>query len=178
MGSPPWRYRSTVEPLTTTISSLPSLSQSKSPIPPLIDSITYRLSFEEMWLLVRPAGPAMSSKTGTGVEAAACGFTLVSLCERCGAAVFWDCPWTRARVIYVTHNVKKGRTRILARGMGELYKREGRKDWTGDPRLTAHGIDGSLSSGMNPEPWLCHRRFLQMADFSGDFVEFLLRVVA
>jgi len=36
MGSPPWRNLSTVEPLTRTMSSLPSLSQSKRPVPPLV----------------------------------------------------------------------------------------------------------------------------------------------
>src|SRR5215472_4066146 len=101
MGSPPWRYRSTVEPLTITMSSLPSLSQSNRPIPPLMDSITYLLSLDEMCATVRPAEAAMSSKIGTevkvdfGVTLPDCG--LSPLRAECCLAGFADCPQATAR---------------------------------------------------------------------------------
>src|ERR1700693_1119581 len=46
------------------MSSLPSLSQSISPTPPLIDSTMYFLSGEEMCATVRPAFCATSSNCG------------------------------------------------------------------------------------------------------------------
>src|ERR1700704_3707045 len=58
-----------VEPLTVIMSSLPSLSQSISPIPPLMDSTMYFLSGEEMCGTVKPAFWPTSSNCGTG----ACG---------------------------------------------------------------------------------------------------------
>src|SRR5262249_37802626 len=116
MGSPPWRYRSTVEPLTTTMSSLPSLSQSNTPTPPLMDSMTYRLSFDEIWDTVSPARAPISSKTGTTVNA------------RVETAV-WDVDWFRVRgecwtvpfsdwaqtAAKGTYKVNKQRTGALAR---------------------------------------------------------------
>src|ERR1700724_2983829 len=66
MGSPPWRYRPTVDPLTVMMSSLPSLSQSIRPTPPLMDSTMYFLSGEEMCGTVSPAFWAKSSNCGTG----------------------------------------------------------------------------------------------------------------
>src|ERR1700683_3935452 len=44
----------------------PSLSQSKKPTPPLMDSRMYFLSGEEMCGTVRPACAAISSNTGGG----------------------------------------------------------------------------------------------------------------
>src|ERR1035438_1528711 len=66
MGSPPCRKRSTVDPLTVMMSSLPSLSQSIRPTPPLIDSTIYFLSGDEMWETLSPAFCATSSNWGTG----------------------------------------------------------------------------------------------------------------
>src|SRR5215470_9387066 len=100
MGSPPWRYRSTVEPLTITMSSLPSLSQSNKPIPPLMDSITYLLSRDEMCETVRPAEAAMSSKTGTGetgLVVASLEGGLAPVCVGWGPADFGDCPHTAVK---------------------------------------------------------------------------------
>src|SRR5579863_5415886 len=48
------------------MSSLPSLSQSIRPTPPLIDSTIYFLSGEEICGTVRPAFWAISSNCGTG----------------------------------------------------------------------------------------------------------------
>src|ERR1700722_15201637 len=48
------------------MSSLPSLSQSINPTPPLIDSTMYFLSGEEMCATVRAACWAMSSNFGSG----------------------------------------------------------------------------------------------------------------
>src|SRR5260370_34794677 len=47
------------------MSIFPSVSQSISPTPPLIDSTMYFLSGEEMCATVRPAFRAMSSNFGT-----------------------------------------------------------------------------------------------------------------
>src|SRR5579864_9044630 len=54
-----------VEPFTTTMSSLPSLSQSIRPTPPLMDSTMYCLSGVEMWGTVRPTSFETSLKRGT-----------------------------------------------------------------------------------------------------------------
>src|SRR6266850_1418026 len=73
MGSPPFLYRSTEDPFTVMMSSLPSLSQSMKPAPPLIDSITYLLSGEEICETVNPACLARSSNRGVGrLELGAC----------------------------------------------------------------------------------------------------------
>src|SRR5205823_14586305 len=73
MGSPPWRKRSMVEPFTVMMSSLPSLSQSISPAPPLMDSTMYFFSGVEMWETVRPASLATSLNRGNGgLETAVC----------------------------------------------------------------------------------------------------------
>src|SRR5271170_3361747 len=72
MGSPPALKRSTVEPLTVMMSSLPSLSQSISPTPPLMDSTMYFLSGEEMCGTVSPAPCAISSNCGTGCSLGFC----------------------------------------------------------------------------------------------------------
>src|SRR5215469_843336 len=62
MGSPPfWRYRSTFEPPTIRMSSLPSLSQSMNPTPPLVDSTTYFFSGAPMCEVVSPAFSLTSS---------------------------------------------------------------------------------------------------------------------
>src|SRR5262249_4651484 len=115
MGSPPWRYRSTVEPLTTTMSSLPSLSQSNTPTPPLMDSITYRLSLDEMWGTVSPARVPISCKMGTGVNAGIetplCDADLGPDFEECGTSVSRD--WHDATVTGI-YKVKKDSS--LARG--------------------------------------------------------------
>src|SRR2546427_3776935 len=66
MGSPPWRKRSMVEPFTVMMSSLPSLSQSISPAPPLIDSTMYFFSGVEMCETVNPASLATSLNCGSG----------------------------------------------------------------------------------------------------------------
>src|SRR2546426_11182265 len=66
MGSPPWRKRSMDEPFTVMMSSLPSLSQSISPAPPLIDSTMYFFSGVEMWDTVNPASLATSLNCGNG----------------------------------------------------------------------------------------------------------------
>src|SRR4029077_10682926 len=66
MGSPPLSKRSTVEPFTRTMSSLPSSSQSKTPAPPLMESRTYRASGAAMWEAVTPSSLAISLNTGTG----------------------------------------------------------------------------------------------------------------
>src|ERR1022692_1661775 len=50
------------------MSSLPSLSQSISPTPPLMDSTMYFLSGEEMCDTVRPAFCAISSKRGIDAD--------------------------------------------------------------------------------------------------------------
>src|SRR5207245_6074760 len=78
MGSPPWRKRSMVEPFTVMMSSLPSLSQSISPAPPLIDSTMYFFSGVEMCETVNPASLATflncgSGSLGAGVWAGATG---------------------------------------------------------------------------------------------------------
>src|SRR5215469_18737166 len=115
MGSPPLRYRSTVEPLTITMSSLPSLSQSNSPIPPLMDSITYRLSLDEMCGTVRPAEAAMSSKMGTEVKVDFCvtlpDCGLSPLCPECFLTGFADCPQATARQKLAARN---RRIKVLA----------------------------------------------------------------
>src|SRR5215471_1587980 len=122
MGSPPWRYRSTVEPLTMTMSSLPSLSQSKSPIPPLMDSITYLLSLDEICGTVRPAEDAMSSKTGTEVKAGLgvalpeCG--MAPVCPECFSADFADCPQAIAKQRLAARN---RRIKVLAITMEVLF---------------------------------------------------------
>src|SRR5258708_11530343 len=54
------------------MSSLPSLSQSIRPTPPLIDSTMYFLSGEEMCGTVSPAFAATSSNCGTA-DCVACG---------------------------------------------------------------------------------------------------------
>src|SRR5712671_2422831 len=55
------------------MSSLPSLSQSMKPAPPLIDSMTYLLSGEEICETVKPACLATSSNRGVGrLELGAC----------------------------------------------------------------------------------------------------------
>src|SRR5580704_1638237 len=51
------------------MSSLPSLSQSINPTPPLMDSTMYFLSGEEMCATVSPAFAATSSNCGTGCSA-------------------------------------------------------------------------------------------------------------
>src|SRR5271155_5450177 len=56
------------------MSSLPSLSQSISPAPPLMDSTMYFLSGEEMCGTVNPAFWAMSSNCGTGCGLGSCVF--------------------------------------------------------------------------------------------------------
>src|ERR1022692_2925593 len=57
------------------MSSLPSLSQSISPTPPLMDSTMYFLSGEEMCGTVRPAFCATSSNCGTDAGGAgSCAF--------------------------------------------------------------------------------------------------------
>jgi hypothetical protein len=66
IGSPPCLKRSTVDPLMVMMSSLPSLSQSIKPTPPLMDSMTYRLSGEEICETVRPACLLTSSNRGVG----------------------------------------------------------------------------------------------------------------
>src|SRR6185295_1431671 len=48
------------------MSSLPSLSQSIRPAPPLMDSTMYFFSGVEMWETVRPASWATSLELGTG----------------------------------------------------------------------------------------------------------------
>src|SRR5712692_3004353 len=48
------------------MSSMPSLSQSMKPTPPLTDSRMYRFSGVELWGTVRPAILLISSKCGTG----------------------------------------------------------------------------------------------------------------
>ena len=58
-----------VEPLTTMMSSLPSLSQSIRPIPPLIDSIMYCLSGVETCGTVRPTSLETSLKCGDWAQA-------------------------------------------------------------------------------------------------------------
>src|SRR5262245_2334195 len=98
------------------MSSLPSLSQSNTPIPPLIDSITYRLSFGEMCGTVRPAEDAMSSKTGTEVKTGL-GVTLPDGClailrAKCGSADFGDCPQATAKQRLAARN---RRMKVLAR---------------------------------------------------------------
>src|SRR6185295_5526932 len=55
-----------VEPFTVMMSSLPSLSQSIRPAPPLMDSTMYFFSGVEMWETVRPASWATSLNRGTG----------------------------------------------------------------------------------------------------------------
>src|SRR5437660_4064099 len=71
IGSPPFLKRSTVDPLTVMMSSLPSLSQSIKPTPPLMDSMTYLLSGEEMCETVRPA--CLLTSSNRGVAGAALG---------------------------------------------------------------------------------------------------------
>src|SRR6202021_2059707 len=56
--------RGAVEPFTVMMSSLPSLSQSIRPTPPLMDSTMYFLSEDEMCETVRPAFCATSSNCG------------------------------------------------------------------------------------------------------------------
>src|SRR5438445_13106594 len=55
-----------VEPFTVMMSSLPSLSQSISPAPPLMDSTMYFFSGVEMWDTVNPASLATSLNCGNG----------------------------------------------------------------------------------------------------------------
>src|SRR6185312_8602348 len=55
-----------VDPFTVMMSSLPSLSQSISPAPPLMDSTMYFFSGVEIWETDRPASWATSLKPGTG----------------------------------------------------------------------------------------------------------------
>src|SRR5262249_16580632 len=97
------------------MSSLPSLSQSNTPTPPLMDSITYRLSLDEMWGTVSPARVPISSKMGTGVNAGIetplCDADLGPAFAECGPPVSCDCPQTTVTGIY---KVKKKRT--LVRG--------------------------------------------------------------
>src|SRR2546427_709610 len=57
---------STVERFAITMSKRPSLSQSNSPTPPLMDSRMYRFSPVEMCEAVSPTSFAISLKTGTG----------------------------------------------------------------------------------------------------------------
>jgi hypothetical protein len=52
--------------LTTSAESVPLLSQSMKPTPPLIDSTMNFLSGDAMWDTVSPARALMSSNTGTG----------------------------------------------------------------------------------------------------------------
>src|SRR5579864_3934154 len=59
-----------VEPFTTTMSSLPSLSQSIKPTPPLIDSTMYCLSGVEMCGTVRPTSFETSLKRGSCAHSA------------------------------------------------------------------------------------------------------------
>src|SRR5215469_6315732 len=54
-----------VDPFTTMMSSLPSLSQSIRPTPPLIDSTMYCLSGVEMWGTVSPTSRETSLKRGS-----------------------------------------------------------------------------------------------------------------
>src|SRR5271170_7451033 len=93
MGSPPALKRSTVEPLTVMMSSLPSLSQSISPTPPLIDSTMYFLSGEEMCGTVRPTFCATSSNCGID-----CGLGLGVFCggEFAGGLAGEDCASSAA----------------------------------------------------------------------------------
>src|SRR5204862_6093814 len=55
-----------VEPFTVMMSSLPSLSQSISPAPPLMDSTMYFFSGVEMWDTVNPASLSTSLNSGNG----------------------------------------------------------------------------------------------------------------
>src|SRR5258707_6493591 len=57
-----------VEPLTTMMSSLPSLSQSIRPTPPLMDSTMYCLSGVEMCGTVRPTSRETSLKPGAWAQ--------------------------------------------------------------------------------------------------------------
>src|SRR6202789_3542819 len=66
IGSPPALYASSVEPSTTSAESVPLLSQSMKPTPPLIDSTMNFLSGDAMGDTVSPARALISSRTGTG----------------------------------------------------------------------------------------------------------------
>src|SRR3984885_15747176 len=103
MGSPPCLYLSTVDPFTVMMSSLPSLSQSMRPAPPLIDSTMYFLSGEEMCGTVRAAFAAMSSNWGTILDASAG-----------GACALEPAAWPRvtAATNNPIHKNKKKRVRI------------------------------------------------------------------
>src|SRR5213594_1793784 len=61
-----------VEPFTVMMSSLPSLSQSISPAPPLMDSTMYFFSGVEMWDTVNPASLATSLNCGNSLGAGVC----------------------------------------------------------------------------------------------------------
>src|SRR5208282_1129187 len=68
------------------MSSLPSLSQSINPTPPLMDSTMYFLSGEEMCATVRPAFCATSSKCGRDCGMA-CAFSIGELAGGVAGAV-------------------------------------------------------------------------------------------
>src|SRR5262249_21366684 len=103
------------------MSSLPSLSQSNTPTPPLMDSMTYRLSIDEMWGTVSPARAPMSSKIGTGANASAetavWDFDWLRVRGECWTSLFSDWAQTTAKGIY---KVNKQRTRVPARSIGGI----------------------------------------------------------
>src|SRR6266566_5243313 len=101
------------------MSSLPSLSQSIRPTPPLIDSTMYFLSAEEMCAMVIPAFSAMSSNFGTGVCE-----TWTELPEACGAEVWgaevfgagWRSCGLWASATVARTNAIQGKYRVLLGG--------------------------------------------------------------
>src|SRR5580698_5458150 len=119
MGSPPCLYLSTVEPLTVMMSSLPSLSQSISPTPPLMDSTMYFLSGDEMCGTVSPAFCATSSNVGTGCSP---GFCVVDNDEPTADLAGEDCA---SSVALSSHPITREsvHTESSARiGRGRLYR--------------------------------------------------------
>src|SRR5580698_6001358 len=125
MGSPPALKRSTVEPLTVMMSSLPSLSQSISPTPPLMDSTIYFLSGEEICGTVRPAFWAMSSNCGIDCELGLGVFCDGELAgEDCASSVAVSKPIHRENV-HTESKVRIGRGSII---QGRLRDESGLTD--------------------------------------------------
>src|SRR5579863_8052342 len=105
------------------MSSLPSLSQSISPTPPLIDSTMYFLSGEEMCATVRPACWAISSNFGRdAVElggSVLCAELAGDFCAAtCASAIgFRSSPMNRENV-HTEGAARIGRAIIQARANG------------------------------------------------------------
>src|SRR5271170_5872109 len=104
------------------MSSLPSLSQSINPTPPLMDSMMYFLSGEEMCGTVSPAFCATSSNRGIDCEPRSGAFSGGELAgglagEDCASTVGVSKPIHRENV-HAESNARIGRGLII---QGRLY---------------------------------------------------------